>query len=94
VLAAFTAREVAERIRAQRQTSAYRRLLHDEEAAAEADAVYDIVLRRRPRDHEGARTTAENARRRTAEYLLRHTLSQLQALRTRMEAGRANRRVG
>ncbi len=88
-LAAFTAREVAERIRDERRASAHSRLLRSEEAEAEAEAVYDTVLRRRPRGHQDAEKAAADARRRTAHYLLERRLGQLQVQRARMKAGRA-----
>ncbi|MFF4044681.1 hypothetical protein [Streptomyces sp. NPDC001816] len=91
---AFTAREVAERIRDERLASGHRRLLVSEEAETEADAVYDTTLRRRPDGHEAAQGAAEDARRRTAQYLLHHKLGQLKAVRARMAAGRAPRRAG
>ncbi|MFG2885686.1 hypothetical protein ACGFYV_25910 [Streptomyces sp. NPDC048297] len=90
-LEAFTAREMAERIRDERRASAYQRLLGSEEASAEADAVYDMVLRRRPGAHDAARKAAEDARHRTAEYLLPARLGQLRAHRARAEAGRLAR---
>lgn len=89
---AFTAQEMAERIRDERRASAYRRLLTSEEAEAEAGTVYNMVLRRRPQGHGAARAAAEEARRRTAEYLLHHKLGQLQTLRARVAAGRTPRR--
>ncbi|MFZ4184526.1 hypothetical protein ACOZCG_25945 [Streptomyces pseudogriseolus] len=91
---AFTAREVAERIRDERRASAHSRLLRSEEADAEAEAVYDTMLRRRPRGHRAAEEAAEEARRRTAHYLLERKLGLLRALRARMQAGRAPKRVG
>ncbi|MER8226463.1 hypothetical protein ABTZ58_39470 [Streptomyces sp. NPDC094143] len=93
-LLAFTAREVAERIRDERRASAHSRLLRSEEAEAEAEAVYDTVLRRRPRGHQAAEEAAEEARRRTAHYLLERKLGLLRAQRARMQAGRAPKRVG
>lgn len=93
-LLAFTAREVAERIRDERRASAHSRLLRSEEAEAEAGAVYDTVLRRRPRGHQAAEEAAEEARRRTAHYLLERKLGLLRAQRARMQAGRAPKRVG
>ncbi len=93
-LMAFTAREVAERIRDERRVSAHSRLLRSEEADAEAEAVYGTVLRRRPRGHQAAEEAAEEARRRTAHYLLERKLGLLRAQRSRMQAGRAPKRVG
>lgn len=93
-LLAFTAREVAERIRDERRASAHSRLLRSEEAEAEAGAVYDTVLRRRPRGHQAAEEAADEARRRTAHYLLERRLGQLQAQRVRMRTNRAPERVG
>ncbi|MFI1700614.1 hypothetical protein ACH419_32225 [Streptomyces bobili] len=87
-LAAFTAQEVAKRIRDERRASAHRRLLRSEEAGAEAEAVYETVLRRRPRGHQAAQQAANDARQRTARYLLECMLGQLQTQRTRMKAGR------
>ncbi|MFJ6668991.1 hypothetical protein [Streptomyces sp. NPDC091383] len=92
--AAFTARQAAERIRDERRTSAYRRLLASEEAETEACAVYDSVLRQRPRGHQVAEGAAEEARHRTAEYLLRQKLGRLRVLRARAAAGRGPRRAG
>jgi hypothetical protein len=93
-LLAFTAREVAERIRYERRASAHSQLLRSEEAEAEAGAVYDTVLRRRPRAHQAAEEAADEARRRTAHYLLERKLGLLRAQRARMQAGRAPKRVG
>ncbi|WP_217240110.1 hypothetical protein [Streptomyces sp. AC555_RSS877] len=93
-LMAFIAREVAERIRDERRASAHQGLLRSEEAEAEAEAVYDTVLRRRPRCHQAAEEAADEARRRTAHYMLEHKLGQLRAQRARMQAGRAPTRVG
>lgn len=93
-LLAFTAREVAERIRDERRASARSRLLRSEEADAEAEAVYDTMLRRRPLGHRAAEEAAEEARRRTAHYLLERKLGLLRAQRARMQAGRAPKRVG
>ncbi|TGZ12398.1 hypothetical protein DV517_74930 [Streptomyces sp. S816] len=89
----FTARQAAERIRDERRASAYRRLLASEEAETEAGAVYDSVLRQRPRGHQAAERAAEEARHRTAEYLLRQKLGQLRVLRARATAGRGPRRT-
>ncbi|WOT40650.1 hypothetical protein [Streptomyces coeruleorubidus] len=93
-LVAFTAREVAERVRDERRASAHSRLMRSEEAEAEAEAVYDTVLRCRPRGHQAAEEAAEEARRRTARYLLDCRLGQLQAQRVRMRNDRAPERVG
>ncbi|MFD0009028.1 hypothetical protein ACFVJ4_42690 [Streptomyces sp. NPDC127178] len=93
-LAAFTAPQVAQRIRDERQASAVLRLLVSEEAEAEAEAVYDMVLRRRPRGHRDAEAAGEEARERTARYLLEQRLGQLRVLRARVEAGRAPRQAG
>ena len=90
VLAAFTAQEVAERIRDERRASAHRRLAASEEAEAEADAVYGTVLRS-SRGAQAAEAAAEDARRRTAEYLLRQKVGQLQAAHARAAAGRGPR---
>ncbi|MER8114679.1 hypothetical protein [Streptomyces sp. NPDC094031] len=89
----FTARQAAERIRDERRASAYRRLLASEEAENEAGAVYDSVLRQRPRGHQAAEGAAEEARHRTAEYLLRQRLGQLRVLRARAAASRGLRRT-
>ncbi|WP_329538546.1 hypothetical protein OG568_61260 (plasmid) [Streptomyces sp. NBC_01450] len=92
-LAAFTGREVAERIRDERRASALRRLLSSAEAEAEADAVYDTVLRHRPRGRQAAQAAADDARRRTAQHLLERKLGQLQVLRVRVAAGRLPQRA-
>ncbi|WP_254389661.1 hypothetical protein [Streptomyces sp. AC550_RSS872] len=92
-LAAFSAPQIAERIRGERRASAVRRLLVSEEAEAEAQAVYDSVLRQRPRGHHAAEAAAEEARHRTAVYLLHRKLGQLQVLRARVAAGREPRRA-
>lgn len=89
---AFTAQEVAEQIRDERRTSAHHRLMAAEEAQAEADAVYAAALRRSPRHQHAARDEAEQARARTADYLLRHQLGQLQTARA--AASRVQRRAG
>lgn len=93
-LAAFSAPQIAARIRDERRASALRRLLVSEEADREAEAVYDSVLRQRPHDHHAAETAAEEARHRTAAYLLRRNLGQLQVLRARIAAGREPLRAG
>ncbi|WP_345515870.1 hypothetical protein [Streptomyces yanii] len=76
---ALTAQEVAERIRNERRASAFGRLLASDEAEEEARAVYEMVLRRRPCGRQAAEAAAEQARRRTADYLLHHKLGQLAA---------------
>ncbi|MGW0189016.1 hypothetical protein ACWDV7_25065 [Streptomyces sp. NPDC003362] len=88
VLAAFTGREVAERIRDERRAGVLRRLMASGDAEFEADAVCDTVLRT-SRDHQAAQAAAEDPRRRTAEYLLRQNVGQLHAFRARGAAGRA-----
>ena len=93
-LAAFSAPQIAERIRGERRASAVRRLLVSEEAEAEAQAVYDSVLRQRPRGHHAAEAAAEEARHRTAVYLLHRKLGQLQVLRARVAAERERLRAG
>lgn len=93
-LEAFMAPQVAQRILDERRVSAVRRLLVGEEAETEAGAVYEAVLRRRPRAHRAAEEAAEQARQRTAQYLLERRLGQLRVLRARVEAGRAPRRAG
>ncbi|GAA2615599.1 hypothetical protein GCM10010304_81150 [Streptomyces roseoviolaceus] len=93
-LAAFTAQEVAERIRDERRASAHSQLLGSEEAETEAEAVYETVLRRRPLGHQAAQEAADEARQRTAHYLLERRLGQLQSERARMRAGRAPKQVG
>ncbi|MFF7369859.1 hypothetical protein [Streptomyces tricolor] len=50
-LQSFTEREAADRILAERRTSALKRLPRSEEADAEAAAVYEMVLRRHPTAH-------------------------------------------
>ncbi|MYQ95575.1 hypothetical protein GTY20_32060 [Streptomyces sp. SID4946] len=92
--AAFTARRAAERIRDERRVSARRRLLVSEEAENGAGAVYDSVLRRQPRGHQAAERAADEARHRTADYLLRQKLGQLRVLRARGTADRGLRRTG
>lgn len=87
-LAAFTAPQIARRIRDGRRASALRGLFVGAEAEAEAAAVYDTVLRRWPHGHRAAEEAAEEARSRTAHYLLERRLGQLRVLRVRMEAGR------
>ncbi|MFD0396349.1 hypothetical protein ACFQ3Z_45775 [Streptomyces nogalater] len=89
----LTEREVADRILAERRTSALRRLLRREEADAEAEAVYEMVLRRHPTAHQAAEEAAEQARHRTAQYLLQQRLGQLRVLRIRATAGRLPQRA-
>jgi hypothetical protein len=91
---AYAAQEVAERVRDERQVAAVRRLMASEDAVAEADAAYEAALRQRPRDHWGAEAAADDACRRTAGYLLRSRLGQLEVLRARMAAGRPHSRAG
>lgn len=93
-LEAFMAPQIAQRILDERRVSAVRRLLVSEEAETEADAVYEEVLRRRPRAHRAAEEAAEQAGQRTAQYLLERRLGKLRVLRARVEAGRAPRRAG
>jgi hypothetical protein len=54
--------------------AAVRRLMVSEDALAEADAAYEAALRQQPRDHQAA---ADEACRRTAQYLLERKLGQL-----------------
>ncbi|MFC8247599.1 hypothetical protein [Streptomyces chartreusis] len=93
-LAAFTAPQIAQRILDERRAGAVRRLLVSKEAETEAEAVYEAFLRRRPGGHRAAEAAAEEARHRTAEYLLRHKLGQLQIIRARVAAGRKPSRFG
>lgn len=87
---AFTAREVAQRIRDERRDAALRRLLRSHEAVAESDAVYEASLRRGGRGAEAAaEQAAEAAGRRTGEALLRQRLGELHAVRQRSAAGMA-----
>ncbi|GGS09363.1 MULTISPECIES: hypothetical protein [Streptomyces] len=92
-LRSLTEREVADRILAERRTSALRRLLRSEEADAEAETVYEMVLRRHPTAHRAAEEAAEQARHRTAQYLLQQRLGQLRVLRIRAAAGRLPQRT-
>ncbi|MEV6806575.1 hypothetical protein [Streptomyces sp. NPDC051132] len=92
-LQSLTEREVADRIRAERRTSALKRLLVSEEADAESETVYEMVLRRHPTAHQAAQEAAERARYRTAQYLLQQRLSQLHVLRIRAAAGRLPQRT-
>ncbi|MGW1604561.1 hypothetical protein [Streptomyces eurythermus] len=92
-LQSLTEREVADRILVERRTSALKRLLVSEEADAEADAVYEMVLRRHPTAHRAAQEAAEQARHRTAQYLLQQRLGQLRVLRIRAAAGRLPQRT-
>ncbi|MET9734505.1 hypothetical protein ABZZ79_28865 [Streptomyces sp. NPDC006458] len=81
---AFTAPEVAQRIRDERRAAALRRLERSPEAVAEADAVYEACLRRRGRgDEEAAEQAADAAGRRAAEFLLPRRLGELHAARMR-----------
>ncbi|WP_159029153.1 hypothetical protein [Streptomyces viridochromogenes] len=83
-LVAFTAPQVAQRIRDERHEAAVRRLLSSAEAVAEADSVYEACLRRRGRGaEEAAEQAADAAGRRTAELLLRQRLGELHAARQR-----------
>ena len=93
-LTSYTAGETAERIREERRASAWRRLSASSEAQEEADAVYDMMLRRGPRGHEAALAAAAEARERTARHLLEQKLGQLRTLRMRMAASRMARQVG
>ncbi|MEU2441577.1 hypothetical protein ABZ595_36145 [Streptomyces rubradiris] len=68
-------------------------VLRSEEADAEADAVYEMVLRHRPTAHRVAQEAAEQARHRTAQYLLQQRLGQLRVLRIRAAAGRLPQRA-
>ncbi|MET8955502.1 hypothetical protein [Streptomyces sp. NPDC004533] len=81
---AFTAPEVAQRIRNERRAAALRRLERSPEAVAEAEAVYEAVVRRRGRGAEAAaEQAADAAGRRTAEFLLRQRMGELRAARER-----------
>ncbi|MGW0925964.1 hypothetical protein ACWD3J_44090 [Streptomyces sp. NPDC002755] len=88
---AYAAQEVAKQICGERRASALRRLMAGGEAGAEADAVYEAALRQHPRHPVAAEAAAEGAGRRTAGYLLRGRLGQLQVLRARVAAGRPHR---
>ncbi|WP_405624909.1 hypothetical protein OG933_01610 [Streptomyces sp. NBC_00016] len=79
---------MAEQICGERRASALRRLMAGAEAGAEADAAYEAALRQHPRHPMAAEAAAESASRRTAGYLLRSRLGQLQVLRARVAAGR------
>ncbi|WP_318199185.1 HU family DNA-binding protein [Streptomyces sp. SCL15-4] len=92
-LQSLTEREVADRILAECRTSALKRLLRSEEADAEAETVYEMVLRRHPTAHRAAEEAAEQARHRTAQYLLQQRLGQLRVLRIRAAAGRLPQRT-
>jgi hypothetical protein len=83
----------AELVRDERRVAAMRRLMASEDAVAEADAAYEAALRKRPRDHRAAQAAADDACRRTADYLLRSRLGQLTVLRARMAASRSHRGV-
>ncbi|WP_318199161.1 hypothetical protein [Streptomyces sp. SCL15-4] len=91
-LQSLTEREAADRILAERRTSALKRLLRSDEADTEAEAVYEMVLRRHPTAHQAAQEAAEQARHRTAQYLLQQRLGQLRVLRIRAAAGRLPQR--
>jgi hypothetical protein len=93
VWTAYAAQEVAELVRDERRVAAVRRLMASEDAVAEADAAYEAALRKRPRDHRAAQAAADDACRRTADYLLRSRLGQLTVLRARMAASRPHRSV-
>ncbi|AZP22783.1 hypothetical protein EJC51_46125 [Streptomyces aquilus] len=83
-LLAFTAPQVALRIREERRQSALRRLAVSEEAAAEADAVYRAYRRRHNRGTKrDAEEAAQTAAHRTAEVLLSRRLDQLDEARRR-----------
>ncbi|MFC9915423.1 hypothetical protein [Streptomyces sp. NPDC127197] len=83
-LVAFTAPQVAQRIRDERHAAALRRLLGSEEAVAEADAAYEACLRRGGRRAKDvAEQAAVTAGRRAAELLLRQRLGELHAVRQR-----------
>ncbi|MEV6805444.1 hypothetical protein [Streptomyces sp. NPDC051132] len=84
---------MADRILAERRISALKRLFVSEEAGAEAGAVYEMVLRRNPTAHQAAEGAAEQARHRTAQYLLQQRLGQLRALRIRAAADRLPQRT-
>ncbi|WP_405535293.1 hypothetical protein OG426_54945 (plasmid) [Streptomyces canus] len=90
---AYAAQEVAEQVRDERRAAAVRRLMASEDAVAEADAAYEAALRQRPHDQRGAEAAADDARRRTAGYLLRSRLGQLTVLRGRLATGRSHRGV-
>ncbi|MFJ2819058.1 hypothetical protein [Streptomyces sp. NPDC087294] len=91
---AYAAQDVARQVRDQRELAARKRLMASEDAEDEADAAYGAALRRSPRDHRGAEVQAEEARRRTADHLLRSRLGTLHVVRARAAAGRPPRRVG
>ncbi|MFI9176113.1 hypothetical protein [Streptomyces lincolnensis] len=93
-LGAFTASQVAERVRDERRASAYRRMLSSEEAEVEAQAVFDSALRRRPSGRQAAQAAADEARRRAAHHLLEGRLGQLRVLRLRAAAVRVSPRAG
>ncbi|MFG3517590.1 hypothetical protein [Streptomyces bobili] len=87
---AFTAPDVARRIRDERRDAALRRLLRSSEAVAESDAVYEAGLRHGGRGAEmAAEQAAEAAGRRTADLLLRQRLGELHAARMRSAAAMA-----
>ncbi|MEU8718581.1 hypothetical protein [Streptomyces sp. NPDC048663] len=89
--AAYTAQEIAVQVRDERRAAALRRLAGSGEAVAEADAVYEAALRQHPRALRDAEAAADDAGRRTAGYLLRSRLGQLQVARARAAAGRSRR---
>ncbi|WP_331736955.1 hypothetical protein OG426_55730 (plasmid) [Streptomyces canus] len=93
VWTAYAAQEVAELVRDERRVAAMRRLMASEDAVAEADAAYEAALRKRSRDHRATQAAADDACRRTADYLLRSRLGQLTVLRARMAASRSHRSV-
>lgn len=84
---AYTAPQVARRIRDERRQAALRRLARSPEAVAEADAVYAAYRRRHNRrTKEAAEQAADAAGLRTAEALLGRLLDQLDAARRRASA--------
>jgi hypothetical protein len=93
VWVAYAAQEVAEQVCDERRAAALRRLAGSGEAVAEADAAYEAALRQRPRAFQAAEAAADDACRRTAGYLLRSRLGQLQVVRARVAAGRAHQRA-
>ena len=93
-LIAFTAPQIAQRIRDERRESALDRLLWADESVAEAHAVYDACMRQRGRGAEDAgKEAAVAAGRRTAELLLRDRLGELHAARQRAAASSMGGRV-
>jgi hypothetical protein len=93
VWVAYAAQEVAQQVCDERRAAALRRLAGSEEAVAEADAAYEAALRQRPRAFQAAEAAADDACRRTAGYLLRSRLGQLQVVRARAAAGWAHQRA-